>query len=253
MRSFLLLLAGHASALTAVMQDTGALNPLEEARAAVVRGDQDGDDMLNKAEFTAEMHKSSALRKAVFSALDLDRDGQMDAEPFQALEKLEKEEVKKEVVAEKESQMDALEFEKQMRSSASFRKAIFTHLDLDRDGQMDAEPFEALEKVGGAAEKRETKFVEEFVQTPHSPTLSSLFSSADRNNDGALDSGEGAHFASLVAKTQGSGPTSQYAKYRDCKSSNPAGTCDCPGLCIKGACNFLGGEIEGVCKEAAKV
>ena len=63
-----------------------ALSPLEVARNAVTEGDADGDDQLNAAEFKSMMHESHAFRKAVFTALDQDKDGMLDAEPFQQLE-----------------------------------------------------------------------------------------------------------------------------------------------------------------------
>lgn len=69
-----------------------AASPLELARRAVQAGDTNGDGMLDVAEFEKQLVTSSELVGAVFDALDVDRDGQLDAEPFQALEKEEKRE-----------------------------------------------------------------------------------------------------------------------------------------------------------------
>ena len=62
-----------------------ALSPLEVARNAVAEGDADGDSQLNAAEFKSMMLESHAFRKAVFTALDQDKDGMLDAEPFEAV------------------------------------------------------------------------------------------------------------------------------------------------------------------------
>ena len=79
-----MLALGAASAASVGSAHGGAL---EVARSALERGDKDGDGTMNAAEFSTQLGESVPFRKAVFGALDADRDGLMDAEPFLALEK----------------------------------------------------------------------------------------------------------------------------------------------------------------------
>merc|ERR1719454_2282696 len=101
------------------------------------------------------MLKNSAFAKTVFDALDLDRDGKMDAEPFEGIIKaptLEKEEEEKPLDMKG---MTKEQFKAKLSSSEAFRKQVFQSLDRDGDGKMDAEPFEALEKKMPSLEKKE--------------------------------------------------------------------------------------------------
>ena len=61
---------------------------LERAKKAVSEGDRDGDGM-SRSEFKARVVSSEQFQDVVFEALDLNRDGKMDAEPFQAVLELE--------------------------------------------------------------------------------------------------------------------------------------------------------------------
>lgn len=54
---------------------------------AVRLGDLDGDGALGLAEFEKQLVTNSELAGLVFDALDLDRDGKLDAEPFESLER----------------------------------------------------------------------------------------------------------------------------------------------------------------------
>ena len=73
LRTMLLLLAlGSASAASVGSAHGGAL---EAARSALARGDKDGDGTMNAAEFSTQLGESVPFRKAVFDALDADRDG----------------------------------------------------------------------------------------------------------------------------------------------------------------------------------
>ena len=56
---------------------------MSAARRAVVDGDKNKDGTLDAEEFVQQLRESSSLRKAVFSALDVDADGKLDAEPFE--------------------------------------------------------------------------------------------------------------------------------------------------------------------------
>merc|ERR1712224_832617 len=99
---------------------------------------------MSKEEFKVSMVSNQEFRKAVFDALDVDRDGKMDAEPFQALEKNTKA-IKQARMAITEAdkdgdhQMNKEEFKAEMAKSAAFRAAVFDAMDLDRDGKMDSE------------------------------------------------------------------------------------------------------------------
>merc|ERR1719352_2072101 len=119
---------------------------MKVARAAVAEGDSNGDRQMNKAEFQSQMLKNSAFAQTVFDALDLDRDGKMDAEPFEGIIKvptLEKEEEEKPLDMKG---MTKEQFKAKLSSSEAFRKQVFQSLDRDGDGKMDAEPFEAISK-----------------------------------------------------------------------------------------------------------
>ena len=53
------------------------------APSAVEKGDTDGDHMLSATEFSQKMRGDGKLQQEVFRALDLDRDGLLDSEPFE--------------------------------------------------------------------------------------------------------------------------------------------------------------------------
>ena len=196
-----------------VAQLSAPPSPLAAAKQAVLAADKDKDGSMNRLEFGLAMEKNPDFRRAVFSALDNDADGLLDAEPFQALEKEEVTKPTPAKVAAEQTPLEAAraaviagdkdgddmlnkrEFASQIVTNSALRRAVFGALDRDQDGKLDAEPFQALEKE---EEEEEEEKEEEAPKLLPNKRVSGIFREADRDGDSRLSEAEARRFVALM-------------------------------------------------------